>query len=81
MMEHGRTNDKPPDDDDTNDGNSRSLTGKSLTEGGNDHDHQLNAICTGRVKNDDGRMIERGLLTHALTAKDICEPTKYDLAE
>ena len=41
---NGRTDDEPPDDDGTDDGDSGCLAGKRLAEGGDDHDHELNAI-------------------------------------
>lgn len=40
----GRTDNEPPYDENTDDTNGGCLAGKSLTEGGDDHDHELNSV-------------------------------------
>lgn len=41
---NGGADDEAPDDEDTDNANGGSLTGKGLTEGRDDHDHELDAI-------------------------------------
>lgn len=44
------THDEPPNNEDADDTDCMTLTGKSLTESRNDDEHELDAVCIGEIR-------------------------------